>query len=112
MSHTVRFLNTYVSPQTYNNYPHNYVFLVFDFVCMTGTTLPTLYAGSDLGVTYVHKKAGYPDLYVTDSQGQIFPVVIISTCWLAAPIPYNSQGFTLHFKNLPLFVPTLPVLGP
>jgi hypothetical protein len=112
MTHTVRFLNTYVSPQTYNNYPYNYVFLVFDFQCQTGTNLPTLYAGSDLGVTYVHKKTGYPDLYVTDSQDNKFPVTIISTCWLAAPVPYTSHGFTLHFQNLPLIKPTLPLSGP
>ena len=62
-----------------------------------------LYAGRDLGLAFVHQRSGYPDLYLIDNKGLIYLVPMIGDCWLAAPIPPDSAGFTLYFQALPPF---------
>lgn len=95
-----------VTPYIFNSSPWSYRFLRMDFECLTGRSLISLYNSvKDDGLTLVYRRQGYPDIYLTDRQGRKHPVGILSRFWLAATIPADSRGFTLHFTHLPPFKP-------
>ncbi len=59
-----------------------------------------------MGLTFIHKQTGYPDLSIEDQQGHKYLVTLLGTCWLAAPIPstlIKDGYFILNFKNMPPF---------
>jgi hypothetical protein len=85
----------------------SYLFLRLNFECTTGKTLLSLLTGEDMGLTYVHNKDGYENVYVIDNMGRKYLVMIIATCWLATPVQSTSRGFILYFNHLPPFKPTL-----
>lgn len=97
----IEILGGWVSPPVYNHSPVGYQFLRIDFTCDTGRSLIALYAGRDLGLNFIHNRRGYPDLRVADSTGRFFRATMLGECWLAAPVPPASRGFTLYFKQLP-----------
>ncbi len=83
-----------------------YVFIRLNFECATGASLIQLYTGKDMGLTFVFKEIGYPDNYIEDAQGQKYPITLLGSCWLAAPIPstrMQDEVFVLHFKDQPPF---------
>ena len=55
----------------------------------------------DLGLTFIRKPAGYPDVYVVDGEGEEYLITVIASCWLAAPVSPDSQNFSLYFKGIP-----------
>jgi TolB protein len=92
------------SPPTRRDPFPAYVFIRLNFTCKTGESLIQLYSGGDIGLTFVHKQIGYPDLSIEDLQGHKYLVTLLGTCWLAAPIPRTSirDGYyILNFKDLP-----------
>ena len=94
------------SPPTRRDPFPAFVFMRMNFSCSTGDSLITLYSGQDMGLTFTHKQAGYPDLSIEDLQGHKYLVTLLGTCWLAAPIPStlaNEGYFALNFKNMPQF---------
>ena len=74
-----------------------------NFTCLTNRSLIDLLTGKDLGLTLVHQRQGYADIYLIDSQGDQYPVNLIGECWLAATIPPASKDFTLYLPGLPPF---------
>lgn len=83
-----------------------YVFMRLNFECTTGASLIQLYSGKDMGLTFVFKEIGYPDIFIEDLQGHKYLVTLLGTCWLAAPIPSARAGdrtFELHFSKQPPF---------
>jgi TolB protein len=94
------------SPPTRRDPFPAYVFIRLNFECKTGESLIQLYSGEDIGLTFVHKQIGYPDLSIEDLQGHKYLVTLLGACWLAAPIPRTSirDGvYILNFKDLPPF---------
>ena len=69
-----------------------YVFMRLNFECTTGASLIQLYSGKDMGLTFVFKEIGYPDIFIEDLQGHKYLVTLLGTCWLAAPIPSARAG--------------------
>jgi Tol biopolymer transport system component len=99
------------SPPTRRDPLQSYVFLRMNFICTTGDSLIELYSGADLGLTFVHKQSGYPDLSIEDLQGHKYLVTLLGDCWLAAPIPHSrirDGAFQLNFKDLPPFFFEVP----
>lgn len=87
-------------------YMPNYLFLRLNFECRTQTTLLNLYTGADKGLLYAARPDGIPDLTILDPAGNIYPVVLVGPCWLAAPLPKPRLipgEYTLRFQNLPEF---------
>jgi hypothetical protein len=88
-----------VYPVWRNNIPEGYVFLQANFECTTNQSLVSLMTEEDLGLTIVRKPAGYPDIFLQDENGQNYPVTIVGSCWLAAPVPGMGHEYSLHFKD-------------
>lgn len=105
-THTLKPLGFEVTP-SWQGYPLDYDFLLLNFQCTTGDSLVSLYTdGQDLGVAFIHRPQGYPDVFIRDSQGIKRPVTMISSCWMAAPVPPEMQKSSyalLFFKNLQPF---------
>jgi Tol biopolymer transport system component len=81
----------------------SYGYMRLNFDCTTGTSLIELYTGQDMGLTFIYKPDGYPDVYIEDYQGHRYLVTLIGSCWLAAPMPQASPEdsfYTLHFQSL------------
>ena len=58
------------------------------------------YFGQDMaGVFEMYKIDGFSEVYVTDSKGEKYRTVVIGECRLAFPLPNESAGFTLYFKD-------------
>lgn len=94
------------SPPTRRDPFPAYVFIRMNFTCTTGDSLIKLYAGQDMGLTFIQKQNGYPDLSIEDQQGHKYLVTLLGPCWLAAPIPATlakAGYFILNFKNMPPF---------
>ncbi len=94
------------SPPKRNDPSPAYVFLRMNFECRTGQSLIQAFAGSDMGLTFVHKQSGYSDISIQDMQGHKYLVTLLGACWLAAPIPKTQAQdvfFVLNFKDLPPF---------
>jgi hypothetical protein len=94
------------SPPTRRDPFPAYVFMRMNFNCTTGDSLIKLYAGQDMGLTFIQKQAGYPDLSIEDQQGHKYLVTLLGTCWLAAPLPATQTRdgyFVLNFKDMPTF---------
>jgi hypothetical protein len=105
--HALEDLGFLLTPYQFNHSPRTYQFLTFVFECTTGTSLLKLLGGSYSDLSYANKISGFLDVYVTDRLGRKFLATMISTCWLAAPVPKDSSGYTLYFKNLAPFVPAI-----
>lgn len=103
------FLGTLITPQQYNQAPGGYQFLVMDFECLTGPSLIALFDLKEYGLVFVHRKDGYPDIWLQDQDANIYPVNMIATCWLASVVPPGVQSVTLFYNGF-IFHPTLPVL--
>lgn len=82
---------------------------MLEFECLTGTSLIALFDLKEFGLTFVHRKDGYPHLWLQDQRQREFPVNIIATCWLAAPVPPDVQSVTFFYNGF-IFRPTLPVV--
>lgn len=104
----VSFLGTPITPQQYNRSPGGYLFLVMEFECLTGPSLIALFDLKEYGLTFVHRKDGYPTLWLQDERERIFPLNIIATCWLASVVPPDVQSVNLFYNGF-IFQPTLPV---
>ena len=92
------------SPPTRRDPFPAYVFIRLNFECTTGKSLIDLYSGLVMGLNFVHKQSGYPDLSIEDLQGHKYLVTLLGACWLAAPMPrtrVKDAYFTLNFKDLP-----------
>lgn len=90
------------APPLRKNPSQAFVFIRLNFECTTRTSLIQLYTGKDLGLTFVFKEIGYPDILIEDGQGQKHHVTLLGSCWLAAPIASNRTQdgvFVLHFKD-------------
>ena len=105
--HAVEDMGFLLTPRQFNHSPLNYQFLTFDFECTTGTPLLEIVGGNYANMTYASKTSGFEGVFVTDRLGRHFPVTIISACWLAAPVPKDSSGYTLYINDLPPFVPSI-----
>lgn len=82
----------------------SYVYLRLNFACQTGKSLIELYTGYDMGLTFIYKPSGYPDVYIEDYQGRRYLVNLIGACWLATPLPRARLAdpyYILAFKSLP-----------
>lgn len=80
-----------------------------EFECVTGPSLIALMDLKEYGLTFVHRKDGYPDIWLEDENQEIYPVNMIATCWLAAVVPPDIQSVTLYYNGF-IFRPTLPVV--
>jgi Tol biopolymer transport system component len=84
----------------------SYGYLRLNFDCASDTSLIELYTGQDMGLTFIYRPDGYPDVYIEDFQGRRYLVSLIGSCWLAAPMPQASPEdsyYSLHFQSLPPF---------
>jgi hypothetical protein len=103
---TLKPLGFEITP-SWQGYPLNYDFLLLNFQCTTGDSLVSLYTNDqDLGVAFIHRPQGYQDIFIRDSQGIKHPITMISSCWMAAPVPPEMQRSSyalLFFKNLQPF---------
>lgn len=101
MLNEMEILGTIATPYTFNESPWSYRFLRLDFECTSGRSLIDYLAGrageTPTGASYVHRRKGYENITLIDSQGNTYRVTNIGLCWLAAPVPAVSRGFTLYF---------------
>jgi hypothetical protein len=94
------------SPPARDDSLPSYGYLRLNFDCTSNTSLIELYTGQDMGLTFIYKPDGYPDVYIEDFQGRRYLVTLIGSCWLAAPMPQASPEdsyYSLHFQSLPPF---------
>ena len=77
-----------------------YQFLRLDFECATDAPLISLLTGEDQGVTFMHRRVGFANVYFQGSRGKQYPVQFIGACWLAAIVDPREVSFTLYFLNL------------
>jgi hypothetical protein len=91
------------SPPSRDDSLPSYGYLRLNFDCTSDTSLIELYTGQDMGLTFIYKPDGYPDVYIEDFQGHRYLVTLIGSCWLAAPMPQASPEdsfYSLHFQSL------------
>ena len=82
----------------------SYTFMRVNFDCSSGISLINLWAGKDMGLTFITEPDGYPNVAITDYQGHTYLATLMGACWLAVPIPasrVDNARYALLFKDLP-----------
>ena len=82
---------------------------LLEFECEIGPSLIALFDLKEYGLTFVHRKDGYPSLWLQDDRQRTFPLNIIATCWLASAVPPDVKSVTLFYNGF-IFQPTLTVV--
>lgn len=102
---TVTYPSSFQTPsgETITSKDPNLKILRAEFECPENKSLPALWLGNDnqaLSSFSMYLPQGFSDVFITDTNGNKYSVVLIDNCSIVGLVPKDGTSFKLQFKDL------------